>query len=88
MRWGSGRGRHEANGSVAAPINAARSAPATVEVVIQKPMRRRLADTRRSLTHKFNVAGHEGYLTVGLYEDGKPGELSSRWPRRAPPSAA
>ena len=38
-------------------------------------MRRRLADTRRSLTHKFNVAGHEGYLTVGLYDDGQPGEL-------------
>jgi ribonucleoside-diphosphate reductase alpha chain len=37
--------------------------------------RRRLADTRRSLTHKFNVAGHEGYLTVGLYDDGQPGEL-------------
>ncbi|MEZ6244366.1 MAG: hypothetical protein R3B57_15150, partial [Phycisphaerales bacterium] len=36
---------------------------------------RRLPDTRRSVTHKFNVAGHEGYLTVGLYEDGKPGEL-------------
>jgi ribonucleoside-diphosphate reductase alpha chain len=42
---------------------------------MQRPMRRRLPDTRRSLTHKFNVAGHEGYLTVGLYEDGKPGEL-------------
>ncbi|MFO0831200.1 MAG: adenosylcobalamin-dependent ribonucleoside-diphosphate reductase [Phycisphaerales bacterium] len=39
------------------------------------PKRRRLPDTRRSLTHKFNIAGHEGYLTVGLYEDGKPGEL-------------
>ncbi|MEK6700945.1 MAG: adenosylcobalamin-dependent ribonucleoside-diphosphate reductase, partial [Planctomycetota bacterium] len=40
-----------------------------------KPHRKRLPDTRRSLTHKFNVAGHEGYLTVGLYEDGRPGEL-------------
>jgi ribonucleoside-diphosphate reductase alpha chain len=40
-----------------------------------RAMRRRLPDTRRSLTHKFNVAGHEGYLTVGLFEDGKPGEL-------------
>ncbi|MDX2018133.1 MAG: adenosylcobalamin-dependent ribonucleoside-diphosphate reductase [Planctomycetota bacterium] len=43
--------------------------------VVQRPMRRRLSDTRRSYTHKFNVAGHEGYLTVGLYDDGKPGEL-------------
>ena len=42
---------------------------------LARPMRRRLPDTRRSLTHKFNVAGHEGYLTVGLYDDGMPGEL-------------
>ncbi|MFA5554744.1 MAG: vitamin B12-dependent ribonucleotide reductase [Phycisphaerae bacterium] len=40
-----------------------------------RPFRRRLSDTRRSITHKFSVAGHEGYLTVGLYEDGQPGEL-------------
>ena len=46
-----------------------------VEKIIERPMRRRLPDTRESLTHKFNVAGHEGYLIVGLYEDGTPGEL-------------
>jgi ribonucleoside-diphosphate reductase alpha chain len=46
-----------------------------IKAVPAKPTRRRLPDTRRSITHKFNVAGHEGYLTVGLYEDGKPGEL-------------
>ncbi|MDD5064526.1 MAG: vitamin B12-dependent ribonucleotide reductase [Phycisphaerae bacterium] len=40
-----------------------------------RPFRHRLPDTRHSLTHKFSVAGHEGYLTVGLYEDGQPGEL-------------
>jgi ribonucleoside-diphosphate reductase alpha chain len=40
-----------------------------------RPYRRRLPDTRKSITHKFSVAGHEGYLTVGLYEDGQPGEL-------------
>ncbi len=40
-----------------------------------RPFRRRLPDTRDSVTHKFSVAGHEGYLTVGLYEDGLPGEL-------------
>jgi len=40
-----------------------------------RPYRRRLPDTRESITHKFSVAGHEGYLTVGLYEDGQPGEL-------------
>jgi len=40
-----------------------------------KPLRRRLSDTRKSLTHKFDIAGHEGYLTVGLFEDDQPGEL-------------
>jgi len=39
------------------------------------PRRMRLEDTRQSITHKFEVAGHEGYLTVGLYPDGSPGEL-------------
>ncbi len=39
------------------------------------PARRRLPSTRHSLTHKFSVAGHDGYITVGLYEDGSPGEL-------------
>ncbi len=37
--------------------------------------RRRLPDERRAITHKFTVAGHEGYLTVGMYDDGSPGEL-------------
>jgi ribonucleoside-diphosphate reductase alpha chain len=40
-----------------------------------KPLRRRLPDTRTAVTHKFDIAGHEGYLTVGLFEDGQPGEL-------------
>jgi ribonucleoside-diphosphate reductase alpha chain len=40
-----------------------------------KPLRRRLSDTRQALTHKFDIAGHEGYLTVGLFDDGHPGEL-------------
>ncbi|MDW7979362.1 MAG: vitamin B12-dependent ribonucleotide reductase [Verrucomicrobiales bacterium] len=40
-----------------------------------QPVRRRLPETRRSITHKFDIAGHEGYLTVGLFEDGQPGEL-------------
>ncbi len=34
-----------------------------------------LAETRRSITHKFSINGHEGYLTVGLFEDGRPGEI-------------
>jgi ribonucleoside-diphosphate reductase alpha chain len=40
-----------------------------------RPFRARMSATRLSVTHKFDVGGHEGYLTVGLYEDGKPGEL-------------
>ncbi len=40
-----------------------------------KPLRRRLSDTRTAVTHKFDIAGHEGYLTVGTYDDGRPGEL-------------
>jgi len=40
-----------------------------------KPYRKRLPDTREAITHKFCVAGHEGFLTVGLYTDGDPGEL-------------
>jgi ribonucleoside-diphosphate reductase alpha chain len=40
-----------------------------------QPLRRRLPDTRTAITHKFDIAGHEGYLTVGLFEDGQPGEL-------------
>jgi ribonucleoside-diphosphate reductase alpha chain len=39
------------------------------------PHRHRLPDERQSITHKFDIAGHEGYITVGLYEDGQPGEL-------------
>lgn len=34
-----------------------------------------LAETRSSLTHKFSIGGHEGYLTIGLFEDGRPGEI-------------
>lgn len=45
------------------------------EEQVARPRRERLPDTRQSVTHKFNVAGHEGYLTVGLYEDGRPGEV-------------
>ncbi|MBU1196955.1 hypothetical protein KJ765_00430 [Candidatus Micrarchaeota archaeon] len=40
-----------------------------------KPVRRRLLDERQSITHKFSVNNYEGYLTVGLYEDGNPGEI-------------
>ena len=50
-------------------------AGASGEKAVYRPIRRKLPDERRSITHKFSIGGHEGYLTVGLYEDGTPGEL-------------
>lgn len=45
------------------------------EEKLGRPRRERLPDTRTSITHKFSVGGHEGYINVGLYPDGRPGEL-------------
>jgi ribonucleoside-diphosphate reductase alpha chain len=39
------------------------------------PARRKLPDERQAITHKFDISGHEGYITVGLFEDGMPGEI-------------
>ena len=43
--------------------------------MVTGPVRRKLPDERKALTHKFDIAGHEGYITVGLFEDGMPGEI-------------
>ena len=43
--------------------------------VTPRPVRRRMSDTRVSITHKFDIAGHEGYITVGLFDDKQPGEV-------------
>src|SRR4051794_32763071 len=43
-----------------------------------RPIRRRLPDERRAITHHFSIGGQKGYLTVGLYEDGSPGEIFIR----------
>jgi ribonucleoside-diphosphate reductase alpha chain len=52
------------------------AAPVEKEVVVEyRPLRRHLPAERAALTHKFAVGGHEGYITVGLFEDGTPGEL-------------
>jgi len=45
------------------------------EKVEYRPVRRKLPVERQAITHKFSVAGHEGYITVGMYEDGAPGEI-------------
>lgn len=42
---------------------------------VRGPLRRRMPATRNGIVHKFDIAGHEGYLTAGLYDDGRPGEL-------------
>ncbi|MBZ5612288.1 MAG: vitamin B12-dependent ribonucleotide reductase [Acidobacteriia bacterium] len=65
----SGSGKGEKKATASAP------APAVVEKVVFRPVRRKLPDERRSITHKFSIGGHEGYITVGMYEDGLPGEI-------------
>ena len=43
--------------------------------LVKSPIRSKLPDERHALTHKFDIAGHEGYITVGLFENGQPGEI-------------
>jgi ribonucleoside-diphosphate reductase alpha chain len=43
--------------------------------LVTRPVRRKLPDERKAITHKFDIQGHEGYITVGLFEDGQPGEI-------------
>jgi ribonucleoside-diphosphate reductase alpha chain len=61
------------------PLNAGKEKEAEKEKAEPVPgnrlARRRLPDERRSITHKFSIGGHEGYMTVGMYDDGAPGEL-------------
>jgi len=66
----SGTGKGEKKNAVAAPV-----AVQTVEKIVYRPLRRKLPDERASITHKFSIGGHEGYITVGLFEDGSPGEI-------------
>ncbi|MDQ1349536.1 MAG: ribonucleoside-diphosphate reductase alpha chain, partial [Acidobacteriota bacterium] len=47
----------------------------TLASTVPMPGRRKLPDERRSITHKFSINGHEGYITVGVYDDGQPGEI-------------
>ncbi len=66
------------------PLNTSRDARAQTVAVdksgaqvveVYRPSRRKLPAERKAITHKFDVAGHEGYLTVGMYDDGTPGEI-------------
>jgi ribonucleoside-diphosphate reductase alpha chain len=59
------------------PLNTARDKEKVADAVAGTPLkaRRKLPDERAAITHKFDIAGHEGYITVGLFEDGQPGEI-------------
>ena len=57
------------------PLSTSASETKRGVVVESRPVRRHLPVERHSITHKFAVAGHEGYLTIGMYEDGTPGEI-------------
>jgi ribonucleoside-diphosphate reductase alpha chain len=63
------------------PLNTSRDKEKTVEAGSapaarpSQPVRRRLPDERHAITHKFDIQGHEGYITAGLFEDGTPGEI-------------
>ncbi len=59
----------------AQPLSTKSNGERAAEKPLAAPRRERLPDTRRSITHKFSISGHEGYITVGLYPDGRPGEL-------------
>ncbi len=62
-----------AEAAAATPVSVETTEP--VGTAIPGPNRRRLPNERSSLTHKFSISGHEGYITVGLYPDGTPGEI-------------
>ncbi len=59
------------------PLSTKKDEPVQAIQVVQerRAVRRKLSDERRAITHKFSINEHEGYLTVGLYEDGQPGEI-------------
>ncbi|MGE0449511.1 MAG: vitamin B12-dependent ribonucleotide reductase [Vicinamibacterales bacterium] len=63
------------------PLNTSKDKSASETVsqaaagLVTQPVRRRLPDERHAITHKFDIQGHEGYITVGLFEDGQPGEI-------------
>ncbi len=61
-------------GSFQAPPQPAVPGPEQQELFV-RARREKLPSERRSITHKFSVGGHEGYITVGMYDDGKPGEI-------------
>jgi ribonucleoside-diphosphate reductase alpha chain len=58
------------------PLNSGKEESSSVTRLDEyRPRRRKLPDERQAFTHKFSIAGHEGYLTVGMYDEGEPGEI-------------
>ena len=68
---GNAKGEKKSTGSLADAKQEIR----IVEKIVYQPKRRKLPEERDAKTHKFSIAGHEGYITVGLFEDGSPGEI-------------
>src|SRR5579862_9039751 len=64
---GTGKGEKKATSTAMTPV--------VTEKIVYRPIRRKLPDERQSVTHKFSIGGHEGYITVGMFEDGTPGEI-------------
>ena len=58
-----------------APKDEVKIVPKDEVKIAERPRRRKLSDERNAITHKFDIAGHEGYIIVGLYEDATPGEV-------------
>jgi ribonucleoside-diphosphate reductase alpha chain len=57
------------------PLTAGKGKSAQASEPAFRPVRRKLPPERRAITHKFTIGGHEGYITVGMYDDGQPGEI-------------
>jgi ribonucleoside-diphosphate reductase alpha chain len=72
---GASAANAEAVATLEARIKELEAELAKVRGLSGQPLRRRLPETRGAITHRFDIAGHEGYMTIGLFDDGQPGEL-------------
>ncbi len=71
----TGKKKDEGSAADRETIESLRRQLAAAQAEATKPHRHRLPSERAAVTHKFDIAGHEGYITVGLYPDGQPGEI-------------
>jgi len=65
------------NSKCTQPLTAGKgkTAAEATDMTAFRPVRHKLPAERRAITHKFSIGGHEGYITVGMYDDGQPGEI-------------